>query len=116
MGDPAHKLDSLNVQNLIDSIPALIHSSLPDGNLDFFNQGWLKYIGLPLEDISGWKWTSAIHPEDARLSRVRCEAAWIQRPRSPARAQPERQSDSDHLHHRSRRHPDVGRGDEGRSS
>jgi PAS domain S-box-containing protein len=66
MGDPGHKSESLDIQNLIDSIPALIHTSLPDGNLDFFNQGWLKYVGLPLEDIAGWKWTSTIHPEDVR--------------------------------------------------
>jgi PAS domain S-box-containing protein len=49
---------------LIDSIPALIHSGPPDGSLDFFNQQWLDYVGLPLESLLGWKWTAAIHPED----------------------------------------------------
>jgi formate hydrogenlyase transcriptional activator len=49
---------------LIDSIPALIHSGPPDGTLDFFNQQWLDYLGLPLESLLGWKWTAAIHPED----------------------------------------------------
>jgi formate hydrogenlyase transcriptional activator len=49
---------------LIDSIPALIHSGPPDGTLDYFNQRWLDYLGLPLESLVGWKWTAAIHPED----------------------------------------------------
>jgi PAS domain S-box-containing protein len=51
-------------QRLIDSAPALIHTSLPDGYLDFFNQIWLEYVGKPLEDLEGWKWTAAIHPDD----------------------------------------------------
>src|SRR5271157_4069389 len=55
---------ALDLQVLIDSAPALIHTALPDGNLDFFNQTWLKYVGLSLEDLQGWKWTAAIHPED----------------------------------------------------
>ena len=49
---------------LVDSTPNLIHTSLPDGYLDFFNQTWLKYVGLPLEDVQGWKWTQCIHPDD----------------------------------------------------
>jgi PAS domain S-box-containing protein len=54
----------MNLQLLIDSIPALIHSGLPDGYLDFFNRRWLNYVGLSLEDLLGWKWTATIHPED----------------------------------------------------
>jgi PAS domain S-box-containing protein len=49
---------------LIDSVPALIHTGLPDGYLDFFNQGWLDYVGRSLEDLLGWKWTEYIHPDD----------------------------------------------------
>lgn len=59
-----HKSEPMNFQLLIDSIPALIHTSLPNGELDYFNQAWLNYVGLSLEDLLGWKWTAAIHPED----------------------------------------------------
>ena len=38
---------------MIDSIPALIHTSQPDGYLDYFNQRWQEYIGVPLEEIEG---------------------------------------------------------------
>jgi PAS domain S-box-containing protein len=53
-----------DLQRLVDSAPSLIHTAMPDGYLDFFNQTWLKYVGRPLEDLQGWKWTAFIHPED----------------------------------------------------
>jgi formate hydrogenlyase transcriptional activator len=48
----------------IDTTPALLHSGLPDGYLDFFNQRWLEYLGLSLDDICGWRWTDTIHRDD----------------------------------------------------
>src|SRR5580704_10750476 len=57
--------DLTSLQLLIDSLPTLIHSARPDGYLDFFNHTWLTFVGLPLEDLQGWKWTAAIHPDDA---------------------------------------------------
>jgi PAS domain S-box-containing protein len=55
-------------QLLIDSIPALIHSGLPEGEIDFVNQGWLNYIGRSLEEQLGWKWTATVHPEDLAVT------------------------------------------------
>jgi PAS domain S-box-containing protein len=49
---------------VINSTPALIHTGLADGYLDFFNQTWLQYVGRSLEDLAGWRWTASIHPED----------------------------------------------------
>src|SRR6266853_458834 len=64
-GDGAARRDQTSdLQLLVDSAPSLIHTSMPDGYLDFFNQTWLRYIGRPLEDLQGWKWTAYIHPED----------------------------------------------------
>jgi len=57
-------VEAQDLQLLIDSTPGLIHTGLPDGYLDFFNQTWLKYVGRSLEDLQGWKWTTAIHPDD----------------------------------------------------
>ena len=53
-----------DLQLLVDSAPSLIHTSRPDGYLDFFNQTWLTFVGRSLEDLQGWKWTAFIHPED----------------------------------------------------
>jgi PAS domain S-box-containing protein len=49
---------------VIDTVPALIHTGRPDGYLDYFNRRWLDYVGLPLGEVAGWKWTATIHPED----------------------------------------------------
>jgi hypothetical protein len=41
-GDGAVRTDKApDLQLLIDSTPGLIHTSLPDGYLDFFNETWL---------------------------------------------------------------------------
>jgi len=61
---PARQSESNHLQSIIDSIPSLIHTARPDGYLDYFNQHWLEYLGLPLEYVLGWKWTGVIHPED----------------------------------------------------
>lgn len=49
---------------VVDTTPAMIDSAGPDGYVDFLNQGWLDYVGLPLEDLRGWGWVSAYHPDD----------------------------------------------------
>src|SRR5246127_4370341 len=56
--------DPLNIQLLVDSIPALIHTGRPDGYLDYFNKPWLTYLGVTLDKMTGWNWAAVIHPED----------------------------------------------------
>src|SRR6201986_4073993 len=64
-GDGAVRRDQASdLQLLVDSASSLIHTSRPDGHLDFFNQTWLRYVGQSLKDLEGWKWTEFIHPED----------------------------------------------------
>src|SRR5271167_4724036 len=60
--DPTSYIVDLRVA--LDSAPALIHTALPDGNLDFFNETWLKYVGWPQLNLLGWQWTNYIHPDD----------------------------------------------------
>src|SRR4029453_14650787 len=60
----AHGPDLASLQELVDSVPALIHTARPDGHLDFFNKRWLEFFGLRLEDLEGWKWTAVIHSDD----------------------------------------------------
>jgi formate hydrogenlyase transcriptional activator len=49
---------------IVDTTPALIHTGRPDGHLDYFNKGWLDFLGCLLEDVCGWRWTNFIHPDD----------------------------------------------------
>ena len=64
MTSPGYESEFWNIQLLVDSIPALIHTARPDGYLDYFNKPWLAYLGATLEDVTGWKWTAFVHPED----------------------------------------------------
>ena len=49
---------------IVDTTPALIHTGRPDGHLDYFNRGWLVFLGCSLDDVCGWRWTNVIHPDD----------------------------------------------------
>jgi PAS domain S-box-containing protein len=50
---------------VIDTIPSMVWSALPDGSIDFVNQPWAEYHGLTVEDLcrtgGGWR---VIHPDD----------------------------------------------------
>jgi len=48
----------------IDTIPGLVWTALPAGDIDFLNQRWLDYTGLSLDVARGWGWQVAIHPDD----------------------------------------------------
>jgi PAS domain S-box-containing protein len=52
------------LRGIIDTIPALAWSAHPDGSAEFFNQRWLDYAGLSMDEASGWGWTVALHSED----------------------------------------------------
>jgi PAS domain S-box-containing protein len=49
---------------IVSTIPALAWSARPDGSAEFFNQHYLAYVGLPLEQLQGSGWTAAVHPDD----------------------------------------------------
>jgi hypothetical protein len=53
-----------NLKLIIDTIPALAWSTASDGSADFFNQHYLDYMGLSTEQVAGWGWTAALHPDD----------------------------------------------------
>ena len=60
----AARIGPVDVQVLVDSIPALIHTAKPDGYLDYFNKPCLEYLGVTLDKVAGWNWTAYVHPED----------------------------------------------------
>jgi formate hydrogenlyase transcriptional activator len=64
MASAGQQSEPLNIELLVDSIPALIHTARPDGYLDYFNKPWLEYLGVTLDKVAGWNWTDFIHPED----------------------------------------------------
>ena len=55
---------------VIDTLPALVWSKLPDGSADFLNRRFLEYTGLSVEEALGWGWMNEFHPND------RAEEEW----------------------------------------
>ena len=49
---------------MIDTIPALAWSCLPDGANEFTNKRWLDYTGLSRADTLGQGWHRAFHPDE----------------------------------------------------
>src|SRR6202051_4437477 len=43
---------------VIDTIPAHVWSTAPDGSVDFINRRWLVSTGLSVENALGWSWNS----------------------------------------------------------
>jgi PAS domain S-box-containing protein len=53
-----------NLNQIINTIPALAWSAHPDGSAEFFNQHYLDYVGFAAEQAKDWGWTAAVHPDD----------------------------------------------------
>ncbi|MFL6310473.1 MAG: PAS domain-containing protein [Terriglobales bacterium] len=52
------------LQRVIDTIPTLTWSMLPDGSNEFLSSQWHDYTGFSSEMSRGWGWQAAFHPED----------------------------------------------------
>ena len=52
------------LSRVVNALPGLVWSALPDGSIDFLNQRWCEFTGLGVGEASGAGWQSAIHPED----------------------------------------------------
>jgi PAS domain S-box-containing protein len=51
-------------RQMIDEIPTLAWSCLPDSTGEFLNKQWLDYTGLSMEAALGWQWKSVVHADD----------------------------------------------------
>src|ERR1700730_9193472 len=58
------------LSRVVDALPGLVWTALPDGRIDFLNQRWCEYSGLSVaealsvDEAYGQGWQTAIHPED----------------------------------------------------
>jgi PAS domain S-box-containing protein len=60
------------LRRVINTIPAHVWSTLPDGSVDFINQRLLESTGLSIDALLGSGWQSIVHPDD----RGRFMAKW----------------------------------------
>jgi PAS domain S-box-containing protein len=52
------------LSRVVDALPGLVWTALPDGQVDFLNARWREYAGLSVGEASGRGWQTAIHPDD----------------------------------------------------
>ena len=49
-----------------DSVPQIVWTAGPDGNIDYFNRRFHEYTGMTVEDARNGGWLAAVHPDDQR--------------------------------------------------
>jgi PAS domain S-box-containing protein len=52
------------LRDVIETMPAIVWSTLPDGSVEFINRRWQEFTGLGGEDALGWNWEALVHPDD----------------------------------------------------
>jgi PAS domain S-box-containing protein len=53
---------------IIDTIPALVWSALPDGTLESVNQRIVDYLGVSISDLAVRGWIDFLHPDDVEAT------------------------------------------------
>jgi formate hydrogenlyase transcriptional activator len=61
------------LREVIDTIPAIVWSALPDGSNSYANSRAVEYCGMTREQIAGSGWEAGFHPNDLE----RHKAKWL---------------------------------------
>src|SRR5262249_53902477 len=61
--------------NILDGLPVLVWKTSSDGSADFSNQPFRDYTGLSSEELGGFGWMNALHPEGRRVEEWRAALA-----------------------------------------
>ena len=56
--------DSMDLQNVIETIPALVLCALPNGTVEFVNRAWQEYTGYSPHQLTDSGWRSIVHADD----------------------------------------------------
>ena len=62
------------LRDVIDTIPAMVWSTLPDGSNTYVNKRFVEYTGSSAEQTAGSGWQALIHPDDLE----RHAAKWME--------------------------------------
>lgn len=58
---------------ILESLPILVWTTTPDGEVDYFNPRWLQFTGRTLTDSLGSAWLQDLHPDDQQTLQTRWE-------------------------------------------
>jgi len=61
------------LRDVVDTIPAIVRSALPDGSNAYMNSRFVEYAGMSPEKLARSGWHAAIHPDDLQ----RHERKWL---------------------------------------
>ena len=64
LADEALRASENNLRQILDSIPGLVCTMDPNGEIQHLNRPLLDYFGKTPEELTGWKMTDAVHPDD----------------------------------------------------
>jgi len=56
----------LNLRLITQTIPGMLWSASPDGEVDYCNAPWLDFAAMTMEQAKGWGWVDAIYPDDRK--------------------------------------------------
>jgi PAS domain S-box-containing protein len=51
-------------RTLAEALPHIVWTAGPDGAVDYYNQRWFDFTGIPREEGVGWGWRNPLHPDD----------------------------------------------------
>jgi PAS domain S-box-containing protein len=68
------KSQEKRLRDVVDTIPAIVWSALPDGSNTYVNKRFEEYSGLSAEQTAGSGWQAAVHPDDV----ARHSAKWVE--------------------------------------
>jgi PAS domain S-box-containing protein len=67
------KKQEAELRAVVDTIPAIVWSALPDGSNSYVNSRCAEYCGMAPEDVAGSGWHAVAHPDDLE----RHKAQWL---------------------------------------
>ena len=62
--EEALRTSETNLRQIVDSIPGLICTMSPTGEIEQLNRPLLEYFGKTPGELKGWKMIDAVHPDD----------------------------------------------------
>ena len=61
-------------RQLADSMPQIVWTARPDGEIDFLNRRWTEFTGLP-QSVGNEGWAQILHPDEAQSASERWAAS-----------------------------------------
>jgi PAS domain S-box-containing protein len=62
-------------KQLLETLPQMAWTSLPDGSVNYYNQRWYDFTGGTFAELQNWGWEHFIHPDDLALTNSRWKSS-----------------------------------------